>query len=86
MTSEAGADVANRIREYVRSRFPLASGTDFADDDSLLDAGVIDSLGILDLVAYLEESFAISVSDEDLDPENFDSVHALVAFVEGKRG
>ena len=50
MTSEMQATVSDRIREFVRSRFPLARNLDFSDEDSLLDAGVIDSLGILDLV------------------------------------
>lgn len=79
------ATVSDRIREFVRSRFPLARNLDFSDEDSLLDAGVIDSLGILDLVGFLEEAFGIQASDEDLNPENFDSIATLVAFVESKR-
>lgn len=85
MTSEMQATVSDRIREFVRSRFPLARNLDFSDEDSLLDAGVIDSLGILDLVGFLEETFGIQASDEDLNPENFDSIATLVAFVESKR-
>jgi len=79
------ATVSDRIREFVRSRFPLARNLDFSDGDSLLDAGVIDSLGILDLVGFLEETFGIQASDEDLNPENFDSIATLVRFVEDKR-
>jgi len=79
------ATVSDRIREFVRSRFPLARNLDFSDEDSLLDAGVIDSLGILDLVGFLEETFGIQASDEDLNPENFDSIATLVRFVESKR-
>ncbi|MHC4549813.1 MAG: acyl carrier protein [Planctomycetota bacterium] len=85
MTSEMQATVAERIREFVCSRFPLARKLEFRDEDSLLDAGVIDSLGILDLVAFLEETFAVQASDEDLNPENFDSIATLVRFVESKR-
>ena len=85
MTSEMQATVSDRIREFVRSRFPLARNLDFSDEDSLLDAGVIDSLGILDLVGFLEETFGIQASDEDLNPENFDSIATLVRFVESKR-
>ena len=85
MTSEMQATVSGQIREFVRSRFPLARNLDLTDEDSLLDAGVIDSLGILDLVGFLEETFGIQASDEDLNPENFDSIATLVRFVESKR-
>lgn len=85
MTSETQPDAITRIREFVRTRFPLARDLGAGDDDSLLDSGIIDSLGILDIVTFLEEGFGISVSDEDLSPENFDSVGALVRFVNGKR-
>ena len=46
---------------------------------------LIDSLGILDLVAFLEETFGVQASDEDLNPENFDGIATLVRFVESKR-
>ena len=81
MTSD---DVRSRIRGYVVSHFHLARVRNLGDDDSLLDAQVIDSLGILELVAYLEDAFAIEVTDDDLSPENFDSIGALARFV-GRR-
>ena len=85
MTSErTDAGVDGNIREFVRSRFPLARDSNVGDDESLLDRGIIDSLGILDLVGFLEQSFGIQVADEDLSPENFDSIAALVRFVKGK--
>ena len=78
MTSD---DVPSQIRRYVLSHFPLARTRHLGDEDSLLDAQVIDSLGILELVTYLEEAFAIAVTDDDLTPENFDSISALARFV-----
>ncbi len=78
MTSD---DVRSTIRHYVISHFHLARRRDLGDEDSLLDAQVIDSLGILELVAYLEETFGLEVTDDDLTPENFDSIGALVRFV-----
>ena len=78
MTSD---DVRSKIRSYVISHFHLARLRDLGDEDSLLDAQVIDSLGILELVAYLEDAFAIEVTDDDLSPENFDSIGALARFV-----
>jgi acyl carrier protein len=56
------------------------------DDASLLEEGIMDSTGVLDLVAFIEESFSIRVEDEELIPENLDSVDRLVAFVEKKTG
>ncbi|MGH7162604.1 MAG: acyl carrier protein [Planctomycetota bacterium] len=90
MTSDGKApatgDPSERIRSFVRSRFPLARGMALEDDESLLESGVIDSLGILDLVGYLERTFGVRVQDEELNPGNFDSIGALVRFVEEKRG
>jgi acyl carrier protein len=74
-------DVRSQIRRYVISHFPLARARDLGDEESLLDTQVIDSLGILQLVTYLEDAFAIEVTDDDLSPENFDSIGALARFV-----
>lgn len=57
-----------------------------AHDSDLLAAEVIDSVGIMELIAFLERSYAIKVADEDLDPENFRSVDRIVAFVQSKEG
>jgi acyl carrier protein len=70
-----------KIRSYVISHFHLSRRRDLGDKDSLLDAQLIDSLGVLELVAYLEDTFAIEVADDDLSPENFDSIAALARFV-----
>lgn len=78
MTSE---ELRAKIRAHVVSHFHLRRTRDLSDEDSLLDAQVIDSLGILELVGYLEETFAIEVTDDDLSPENFDSIAALARFV-----
>lgn len=80
----AGDDVRDALRTFVHTRFPMARSRGTGDSDSLLDAGIVDSLGILDIVAHLEERFGITVGDEDLNPENFDTVDALAAFVASK--
>jgi acyl carrier protein len=76
--------VRAKIRSFVISHFHLARSRQLGDEDSLLDAQVIDSLGILELVRYLEDTFAIEVTDDDLMPENFDSIAALARFVESR--
>ena len=78
MTSE---EVRAKIRSYVISHFHLSRIRELGDDDSLLDAQLIDSLGILELVQFLEQTFTIEVTDDDLTPENFDSIAALARFV-----
>lgn len=82
----APADVRERILAFVQARFPAAANMRLADDASLLDSGVIDSLGVLDIVSFLEESFGVKVGDEELTPQNFESVGALARFVAAKRG
>jgi len=75
-----------KVRAFVHRRFPVAVSAGVTDEESLLDAGIIDSLGILDVVAFLEETFGITVGDEELTPEHFDSIASVTRFVAQKRG
>jgi len=80
-------DIRGRLRRYITAHFLVPGGEEsLRDDASLLEEGIMDSTGVLDLVAFIEESFSIRVEDEELMPENLDSVDRLVAFVEKKRG
>jgi acyl carrier protein len=74
-------DTANQIREFIRDTFFVE---DFGADDSFLRTGLIDSTGMIELVSFVQESFAIEIADHELVPENFDSLHKLVRFVEHK--
>jgi acyl carrier protein len=64
--------------------FPLARKQSIIADSSLLEGGIIDSLGVLDLINFLEEEFKILVCEEDLRPENFETITTMVAFVQSK--
>ena len=67
-------------------RFPLARKQPSLDDDcSLLQSGIIDSLGVMDLIGFLGSEFSLAISDEDLRPENFESISCMATFVESKR-
>jgi acyl carrier protein len=57
-----------------------------SDDDSLIEAGIMDSLSILTTISFLDEKFGIFPSEDELDPENFDSVITICSFVERKLG
>ncbi len=77
--------VASQIRAFLREHFPSARSHALGEDDQLLANGVLDSLGVLDVVGFLEREFGITVADEDLMPENFETLSRLSRFVAGKR-
>ncbi len=77
-------EIADTLRTFIKKNFYAAQKLDIADSDSLLDRGIIDSTGVLELVGYLEQEFGIQVSDNDMVPENLDSVAAMVRFVQAK--
>ncbi|NMO21184.1 acyl carrier protein [Pyxidicoccus fallax] len=71
-----------RIRGFIVDTFFV---DDFSDDDSFLRKGLIDSTGMMELVAFLEQDFGIKLEDRELVPENLDSLSRVVAFVEKKQ-
>ncbi len=78
-------EIAQSLRQFINENFLLGMDDRFSDDDSFLENGIIDSTGVLELIAFLEKKFAIVVEDEDLVPDNLDSVNNVVRFVETKR-
>jgi len=86
MESIAVSAVEQRIRKFVLEKFPLARKSNLERDTALLEKGILDSLGILDLVSFLESEFSITISDEELVPENFQNLDTLSAFVGNKCG
>jgi acyl carrier protein len=79
------SDIHRKIRTFIEDNFLFRDdGAGMADDASLLDAGVIDSTGILELVAFIEAEFAIQMADADIVPANLDSIKSIVAYVDGK--
>ncbi|HEX5136667.1 MAG TPA: acyl carrier protein [Planctomycetota bacterium] len=81
----SGEGTKDQIRAFICRRFPLAVTAGVTDEDSLLDSGIIDSLGILDLVAFLEKTYGIRIGDEELNPGNFDSIASVARFVAAKK-
>jgi acyl carrier protein len=79
--------VEDQIRRYIADNF-LFSGDGYAlpDDASFLEEGIVDSTGVLELVMFVEEAFNIAVEDEEIVPENFDSVSQLAAYIRRKGG
>ncbi len=75
-------DAVSRIRKFVLQTFPLARKRNVADSADLLESGVMDSLGVLDLVGFLQQEFAVTIEDDDLVPENFRSIECMAHFLE----
>lgn len=80
-------DVNSKVREFIKDNFMYRDDrADLADTESLLEAGLIDSTGILELVAFIETEFSIQMADADIVPDNLDSVQTIVRYVESKLG
>lgn len=79
--------VESQVRAYVVDHFLFGQGGDkLGSDDSFLEKGLIDSTGVLEVVMFLEERFGIKVQDDELVPENLDSLVRIARFVERKQG
>lgn len=73
------------IRMFVVDNFLFGEGGALKDDTSFLKEGIIDSTGILQLVSFIEQQYEIAVGDEELVPENLDSIDKISFFVDKKR-
>jgi acyl carrier protein len=73
-------DIRSDIRSFLKNSAPKDAG--FTDSESLLVKGVIDSLRMLDMISFLEENYHLKIDEEELMPENFESVDAITRFVE----
>jgi acyl carrier protein len=78
------ASVKDAIRTFVVQNFMFGQVGQFSDDESFLEAGIIDSTGVLELVGFIETTYGVSVADEDLIPANLDSVERVADFVDRK--
>jgi acyl carrier protein len=78
--------IETQIRAYIAENFLFGDTDQLAVTDSFLDKGIIDSTGILEIIMFLEEQFAIKVADSEMLPENLDSIGNIVKFIEKKGG
>lgn len=78
---------ADKLRKYVLETYLFTTDDNaLRNDDSFLEKGIIDSTGILELVMFLEQEFGVTIADEELLPENLDSIDRLARFVALKQG
>jgi len=73
------------IRNWLEAHRAHRNRSRFEDGESLLEAGVLDSMSMVDLITHLEAKYGITISEDDLTPENFGSVTAIVAYVAARR-
>ena len=75
----------DRVRQFIVKNFYVAEPDKLPDDASLLERGIIDSTVVLEIIAFVEKTFEIQVSDDDMLPENLDTILRVAAFVERKK-
>jgi len=76
--------IKTSVRDFIRENFIFDNDYTLKDEISFMDHGIIDSTGILELVAFLEENYEIQVEDEELIPENLDSVNNIANYLQYK--
>jgi len=74
-------DITSTIRDFVISNFLYGQGREVQDAASLMGEGIIDSTGVLQLVSFLEETYGITVADEEIIPDNLDSIENVTAYI-----
>jgi len=79
------SEAKEKVRAFIVENFMFGNDENLSDDTSFLGEGIIDSTGVLELVDFLEETFSIKVDDEELIPENLDSINNLVAYLSRKQ-
>ena len=77
-------EIAEKVRSFLTSNFYIADPAELANDASLLGRSIVDSTGILEVVAFLESEFGVTVADEEMLPSNLDSIDNIAAYVRRK--
>jgi acyl carrier protein len=75
---------SERVRQYITDNLLFGQPDSLGDGDSFLDRGILDSTGVLELIGFLEGTFGISISNEEMIPENLDSIEKIDAFIQRK--
>jgi acyl carrier protein len=79
-------NIEHPIRDFIATNLLYSKEFTYADDASLLREGIIDSLGVVELVEFVQKQFGVKTEQNEVTPDNFDSVAKLAAFVRRKQG
>ena len=74
----------NTVKDFVLENFLFGDNGQLTEDTSFLESGIVDSIGVLELVTFLESTFEISIEDDELVPENLDNLKSITQFLELK--
>ena len=77
--------IEEQVRNFITENFLFGEEKKVADTDSFLENGIIDSTGVLEVVSFVEDTFNIKVKDEEMIPENLDSISNLVSLIKKKQ-
>lgn len=79
--------IRKELKDFITEIFLMGDANELpGDTDSFMQAGIIDSTGVLELVAFIEDQYDISIEDDEMTPVNLDSTDSLVTFISGKLG
>ena len=78
------SDNKSKIRAFIVENFLFGNDEGLKDETSFLEEGIIDSTGVLELVDFIEEKYSITIEDEELIPENLDSINNVTRYLETK--
>jgi acyl carrier protein len=84
-TQENQTNLTGEIRAFIQKNYLFGDAATLGDEDSFMENSVMDSTGVLELVAFLEKTYGIRIGDTDLMPENLDSIQRVAAFVQRSR-
>ena len=76
--------IAQAVRQFIVTNFYVPKPAELADEQSLLDNGIVDSTGMFELIAFIESTYGFKIKDEEMVPENLDSIAHITAFVSAR--
>jgi acyl carrier protein len=77
--------IQDHVRAFILEAFYVSDPAELSDDLSLIDSGIVDSTGMLDVILFIEEEFAIRVADTETSPENLETISRIAAYVMRKQ-
>jgi acyl carrier protein len=86
LEQEKKVTVPERVRQFIAENFYVSDPSDLGDDVSLINSGLVDSTGMLEVISFLEGEFGIRVAEQETVPANLETIGRIVAFVDRKRG
>lgn len=78
-------DIESQVRQFVLTNFYVADPASLRDDASLLDSGVVDSTGMMEVIAFLESTYHLTVEESEMVPDNLESIRSISQYVQRKR-